>query len=74
VSPAICSGLFRTAAEYQRVVRSLVVDAARRRSMGQAARAAVLSRFDLRVIASRYADVYRTLVAEQHGTGGGQQP
>jgi len=74
IEDSVTGYLFRTAAEYQRVVRSLVVDAARRRSMGQAARAAVLSRFNLRVIATRYADVYRTLVAEQHGTGGGQQP
>jgi glycosyltransferase involved in cell wall biosynthesis len=55
--------LFDTPLGYQEAVKTLIADAGRRRMMGQAARAVARERFDLRVIARRYADLYRSLTA-----------
>ena len=57
--------LFDTPAQYQAAVTTLAANPALRQAVGDTARQAARDRFDLRVIAARYAALYRRLVADK---------
>jgi len=59
--------LFDTAVEYVDRVKSLVLDEALRSAVGSRARQTVVDRFDMRGVAERYAEIYRSFAAEASG-------